>query len=377
MSYASVAGHRTMVFDQVRNAAFARALQACVTPDSVVLDLGAGLGILGLLAAAAGAKRVYLVEKEPVVRLARELARANGVEDRVVILEGRIEDLELPEPVDIILSVFTGNLLYSEDLLPALFHARDHWLKPGGRLLPDKAELWLAPASAEALHREQLVRWSEPMLGLDMSAARRYAGNEIIWLPRGRWQGTLLAAAPLCQLDLASAGSADCAGSARPQVLEPGLCHGLLGWIRLQVGDTWLSTAPDSPDMHWNNAFLPFDVPLALAAGETLELSLRRPQAGDWSWSLAAHGELRRQSAFLARLDGPAELRRLAATFQPVSDVHGRAVASALQWMDGSRSSAEMAAELHREWPQLFADETAALELVRQLVRTYATQPPA
>jgi predicted RNA methylase len=111
----------------------------------VVLDLGAGLGVHGLLAAAAGAKRVYLVEPEPVVQLAKEIARANGLADRIVILEGRIEEVELPEQVDLIISVFTGNLLYSEDLLPSLFHARDRYLKPGGHLVPDFAELLLAP----------------------------------------------------------------------------------------------------------------------------------------------------------------------------------------------------------------------------------------
>lgn len=55
MSYGQVCDHRSMVFDQRRNAAYARAIAAHVRPDSVVLDLGAGLGLHGLLAARAGA----------------------------------------------------------------------------------------------------------------------------------------------------------------------------------------------------------------------------------------------------------------------------------------------------------------------------------
>ncbi|MEE4236564.1 MAG: 50S ribosomal protein L11 methyltransferase, partial [Anderseniella sp.] len=88
MSYSQVASHRSMVFDDFRNALYAQAIRKCVTSDSVVLDLGAGLGIHGLIAADAGAKRVYLVEPEPVVQIAKEIARANGLADRIVVLEG-------------------------------------------------------------------------------------------------------------------------------------------------------------------------------------------------------------------------------------------------------------------------------------------------
>ena len=67
MSYTQVTAHRHMVFDARRNAAYVRALEKLVTPDTVVLDLGAGLGVLGLYAARLGAKKVYLVEPEPVI----------------------------------------------------------------------------------------------------------------------------------------------------------------------------------------------------------------------------------------------------------------------------------------------------------------------
>lgn len=56
--------------------------------------------------AAVGAKRVYLVEPEPVVQLAHELARANGLADRIVVLQGKMEAVELPEKVDLILKFY-------------------------------------------------------------------------------------------------------------------------------------------------------------------------------------------------------------------------------------------------------------------------------
>lgn len=311
MSYAYTGDHREMVADSRRNSAYRHAMQKLVRADSVVLDLGAGLGILGMLAAAAGAARVYLVEPSPVARLARELVRENGFADRVQILEGRIEELELPEPVDLILSVFTGNLLFSEDLLPSLFHARDRWLKPGGQLLPDVAELCCVPVMHPELHAKYIGCWSELQLGVDNSAARRFAANEIIWPERSAGTGKRLGESMcLARVDLTQATVADCDAVCQASIAECGECHGLLCWIRMRLGDSWLSTDPDLPPLHWQNAVLPLDPPLPVQAGEQLELRLKRPAGGDWSWTVSGPGGVRRHSTFLARLDNRERLER-------------------------------------------------------------------
>src|SRR5262245_24671006 len=125
-----------MALDVRRNAAYHEALARVVGPESVVLDLGAGTGIHGLMAARLGAKRVYLVEPEDIISVAGEIARANGLDRVVRCLQGRIEEIELPEPVDVIVSVLTGNCLLTEDLLPSLVDARNRMLKPGGCLIP-------------------------------------------------------------------------------------------------------------------------------------------------------------------------------------------------------------------------------------------------
>ncbi len=139
MSYLSVSSHRSMAFDAVRNEAYREALQQAIGPQTVVLDLGAGTGIHGLMAARLGAKRVYLVEPEDILEVAAEIAGMNGLSDTVRCLHARIEDSELPEPVDVIVSALTGNLLLSEDLLPSLFHATSRMPKPRSCPLPHAA----------------------------------------------------------------------------------------------------------------------------------------------------------------------------------------------------------------------------------------------
>ena len=76
--YAEIEVHRTMICDRVRTDAFRRAIDAVVRPGDVVLDVGAGTGLLSLFAARAGASRVYAVEQTTVAVLAQELAAANG-----------------------------------------------------------------------------------------------------------------------------------------------------------------------------------------------------------------------------------------------------------------------------------------------------------
>jgi hypothetical protein len=367
-----------MVFDELRNSLYANAIRERVTADSVVLDAGAGLGIHGLIAAAAGARRVYLVEAEPVARIAIEVARANGLADRVVVLEGRIEDVTLPEPVDLIVSVFTGNLLFSEDLLPSLFYARDRYLKTGGAMVPDVAELMLVPVHAPEMHAKYVGGWSEPVQGLNYSAARRFAGNEIQWLRRSEINANPLASGqPLARVDLMAATQADCNGESEFTIASSGLCHGLLGWIRIRLGSQYLSTNPQEQqeqEVHWATAFLPLDEPLKVAAGETIAAGLIRPRGGDWIWTLNAAAGARRQSSFLANVDAAERLQRVAPLFKPALGAQGRTLQRVLQWMDGRRSNRQIAELLHEAEPVAFETLEEALRTVQALARRYTAR---
>ena len=84
-----------------------------------MLEVGCGTGVLSCLAARLGAKRVYAVEPTGLASVARDLAGANGVADRVVVLEGRVEDLD-PRPVDFGFSELLNAFPFQEGVLPAM-----------------------------------------------------------------------------------------------------------------------------------------------------------------------------------------------------------------------------------------------------------------
>ncbi|CAL5438675.1 unnamed protein product [Camellia sinensis] len=81
-----------------------------------VLDVGTGSGILAIWAGQAGATKVYAVEATKMSEHARELVKANNLQDVVEVIEGSMEDVSLPEKVD-----------------------------PTGVMYPSNARMWLAP----------------------------------------------------------------------------------------------------------------------------------------------------------------------------------------------------------------------------------------
>ncbi len=361
-----------MVFDDVRNRLYVEALKKIITPDSVVLDLGAGLGIHGLSAAAMGARKVYLVEPEPVVRLAMEVARLNEVADRVVVLEGKIEDLKLPESVDVIVSVFTGNLLFSEDLLPSLFHARDQYLKPGGHLVPDLAELVIVPVAAPELHSKHIERWARPSMTLDFSPVRRFAANEVMSLRReDASMQRLTDEVAITSIDMRTAQNADCLAEASCEVKVPGLCHGLLCWIRIRLDNQWLSTDPAGAEVHWSPTMLPLDPPMPLRKGESIKVAVQRPTHGDWTWSITAAAGSQRHSSFLARVENPRRMLRMMPTHRPGLDKTGQDTLQTLAMMQAGSNNLEIAQFLVAEGQSVFRSTDDALDFVRHLAVRY------
>lgn len=357
-----------MSFDERRNAAYIEALKQVITPDSVVLDLGAGLGILGLQAAKLGAKKVYLVEPEDVICVAKEIARVNNLSDRVVCLQGKIESLEIPEPVDVIISVFTGNFLLSEDLLPSLFYARDHYLKPDGVLIPNAAVMETVPISAPKLFKETIDDWSTPHLGIDQSPGRSFANQNIYWgrkeLKEAEYLSEPLA---LLSLDFYQATETNCQVTVDFSAKQSGLCHGFAGWFKMRLEEEWLSTAPHEPPLHWSAAYLPLDPPIAMQIGDSLTFQLVRPSYGDWSWSVAQDRHRQQHSTFLSTAMSLDTLRRRALDYCPQLNEKGEAALYVLSNSHGSLSVKAMGEHLTRHYPQRFPDLHKATNFVQGL----------
>ena len=163
--------------DEVRMRAYSRALEHAVRRDSVVIDIGAGTGILSLLACRYGARKVYSIEPTSAIEVARETARANGFADRVECICALSTETRLREKADVIVSDLRGALPLFGRHLPSIIDARRRFLAPGGRLIPQRDLLWAAVVEAPADYDRLTSRWVRQHFGLNMDAASQIATN--------------------------------------------------------------------------------------------------------------------------------------------------------------------------------------------------------
>ncbi|HEY0301441.1 MAG TPA: class I SAM-dependent methyltransferase [Rhizomicrobium sp.] len=145
------AWHATIVLDRARNEAYETALQAAIEPGMRVLEVGAGSGILAMMAARAGAAEVIACEANPLIaERARAIVAANGYADRVRIVGKHSSQLRIGEdmsgPADVFVSeiisdslIGEGMLLVAEDVVPRL-------LKPGAAVIPFRGTVRIALA---------------------------------------------------------------------------------------------------------------------------------------------------------------------------------------------------------------------------------------
>lgn len=139
--YGSPTDHVDMLNDRARTSAFLSAIEEVVRPGDVVLDVGTGTGVFAVAAARAGARHVYAIEASGIAEYARSVFEANGLADRITLLQGWSTQLSLPERADVLVSEMVGAEPLGEDVLEMTLDARIRLLKPGARLIPGRLRI--------------------------------------------------------------------------------------------------------------------------------------------------------------------------------------------------------------------------------------------
>lgn len=156
--------HDILLGDELRMASFRAAIDEVVFPGCTVLDLGAGTGILAEWALRAGAETVYGIElNASLLEMAVKRVEAAGYSSRFCPILGVSFDVNIPEPVDVIVSETMGNLADNEGFVDILKDARRRFLAVGGTIVPSRVESYLVPVAAERAHIE--VRRGNPRGG--------------------------------------------------------------------------------------------------------------------------------------------------------------------------------------------------------------------
>ena len=366
-----------MTADAARTGAYARALEAVVRPGAVVLDIGTGTGILALLACRFGAERVYAVDPADGIRVAAEVARANGVADRIEFIQDLSTRITLPRPADVAVFDLRGVLPSFQRVVESVRDARARLLAPGAVLVPRADTLFAAPLESPAAWED--AAGPGQLLGFDLSAAQRAAVNE--WT-RGRVEPHELLAEPRAWavLDYRTVTDPDVRGTAEWSVARTGTAHGLAVWFEADLADgIGFGSGPGTATVY-QTAFFPWPEPVALEPGDRVHAEIEaRLVAGEylWRWHSTVERPGRRpfsfrQSTFLGRLPTPARLRKRANTFVPTLGADGEVDAFALARMDGATPVGDIARAVMERFPGRFATWEDAVSRVGRLSEQYA-----
>ena len=366
--------HREYLSDAPRLDAFRRAIHATVRPGDIVLDLACGTGILGLMACEAGAAHVYAIDSSEMIEIARAVARHNGLADRITHVGAYSTSATIPVRADVLVFDQMGHLGFNAGLLEFAADARARLLKPGARIVPGPVTLEIALASSPVM-RARAGFWDTRPAGFDFSMASVTARNSgypvepqnvrtisgqaaAMTFRPAEWRGEPLVAS--FQLAADAAGTAD----------------GLCGWFRAELAPgVWMTNAPAAADrINRRPAFLPFDRPLPVNAGDRFDVTMRvLPADSILTWEIArADGTDRMaHSTWKGLLPMREVLSRTREDAVPTLSEAGVARKSVLELCDGRRTVREIEAAVRARHPQLLTDDQAAAVFVAEVLAVY------
>jgi len=123
--------------------------------QATVVDIGTGsFALLAVIAAKAGAKKVYAIEKNPdAAKQAKETVEKAGLQNMIQIIEGDSMKVDLPERVDFVVSELIGSIATQEGVEPIIRDAGQRFVKrkvEGGesmcsQMIPARCQTLIAP----------------------------------------------------------------------------------------------------------------------------------------------------------------------------------------------------------------------------------------
>ena len=295
MSYDTIRSHLEMLQDGVRTEAYLKAIREVVQPGDRVLDFGCGTGVLSIFAERAGASKVYALDRSRMLTAARLIFEENHC-THIEPVFGEGAAVELPSQVDVIISEWMGHFLFAERMLEPLIRLRDKYLRPGGRMIPERCSLHAALVVTSSQLENLSFLCTRPY-GIDFSAVGDWPFNEVGVM---RMKANELLPETVCigEFDLLTV-------TETPRVLNGSITspsdvivYGLCGWFDAQLSpNVQLSTSPFAAATHWLHFHFPFDRPLDLPAGEALEIEIhiipQREQNG-YAWQARTSAGWRR-----------------------------------------------------------------------------------
>ncbi len=366
--------YRNLLNDRLRIENFRQAITELVSRDSVVVEVGSALGTYSFFAARAGAKRIYAIEMNTIFYLGRELARRNGLVDRINFIHGRSTDINLPEKADLIILEDYGPFFYNQNIIETIRDARQRYLKPDGCFIPAKLALFIAPFECQAWYNELNLFATEQdnLFGIDWSLTSDIAFN-LTYYADNKPKRILTEACSVKTIDLKTEADFPFQIRTKLTILEDGVIHGLLGWWDCWfTGKQYFSNSPLLDQTSWGQLIFPFRYPVIVKAGEQIEISLMvlESQTGgniDYKWQIKHDSGQQEQNTFSGRFFDLAQFRKIRRDTVPVLNSKGLIDQFILNQIDGKRTWDEIAELVRSAFPDQFIQPEDVFKLITSL----------
>jgi type II protein arginine methyltransferase len=268
--------HFAMINDAERNQAFLAAMQRQVKQGDLVLDVGAGSGLLAMMAVRAGARAAISCEGlEPVAYMARRIVESNGLLDRVTIVPKMSFEMavgrDLPARADILVTETVDCGLLGEGIIPIVRHARANLLVENARIIPAAARVCFALLESVAIHRNNFV---SDAAGFDLSLFNRFSTRDYFPVRLSTWGHRLLSTPTQAfSFDFRSDPLEPRTARVPVEITSSGYIHGIVFWFELDLGaGASLSNDPGKSRSHWMQAVQCLEVPVRMAQGQTVRV---------------------------------------------------------------------------------------------------------
>lgn len=278
--------HQEMLEDSDRLKFFYKSLERFVRPDSIVMDIGTGTGILALMAAKLGAQRVYAVDNSKIIEVAKAIAIKNGLHHKIQFIKENSLKVQIPERVDIIVSEMIGHCGFEEHCLSIFEDAQNRFLKNKGTIIPSQLNLYGVPISSRE-YSEKEAFYKNKVFGLDISLVFE-KGKENIFVEKIGENDFLSEPQKLLSFEFVLPYKKTFEISKDFKIDKTSKLNGVALWFDTCLGNMKLSSGPFGTSSHWQSAVFYFKESLLVKSGDRFAFNLSTKDftnAASWQWS--------------------------------------------------------------------------------------------
>ena len=122
-----------------------------------VLDIGTGTGLLSMMAVSCGADTVTACEAfKPMIQVAKKCIEANGMKDKIKIIEKRSTDIQvgvdMAERANVLVTEVFDTELIGEGAISTFTHALENLLVKDCYVIPDNAVMYVQVVESPSCH---------------------------------------------------------------------------------------------------------------------------------------------------------------------------------------------------------------------------------